>query len=154
MVNGWICWTSVETDSHLFKSRNQVSDHSRHKTVDKYRTVDITTMECFGIGTRILEEKKSHTKENIYTVLRTGLIHTTEGSAKEEKVSAVPTREDHCQGGAQENLGIKGHVKEGHMAHELLRALQSHSSINNSNKHLLSYLHISNINCTINIPIP
>lgn len=67
-------------------------------------------MECFGIGTPHIGGEKSHTKENIYTVFRTGVIHTTEGSAKEEKVSAVPTRGTLSRG-SPESYGIKGHVK-------------------------------------------
>ena len=65
---------------------------SRHKTVDKYRIVDITTMECFGIGSSVLEEKTAIPRR-IYLVLWAGVIDAMGASAKEEKASVVSARE-------------------------------------------------------------
>lgn len=49
-------------------------------------------MKCFGVGIQHVGGEKSHTEETIYTVLWTGVIHTTKGSAKEEKLPALSTR--------------------------------------------------------------
>lgn len=49
-------------------------------------------MECFGIGSSVLEEKTAIPRR-IYLVLWAGVIDAMGASAKEEKASVVSARE-------------------------------------------------------------
>lgn len=86
--------------------------HSRHKTVDKYRTVDITTMECFGIGTRILEEKKAIPRRIYIQCLGLDSYTPLRDQLKRRKYQPCQL-EDHCQGGAFRILRYKRPCERG-----------------------------------------